>query len=304
MKANINLFNGLGDKCLDLIGFFVICKHLNYKPNITFLNDGKYEWGGNNYDMRLFEFSSITFNEQCDFYIRSINPSSSLSPYKVYLFVKQFVPITFEEISNDFITSAKHVIRPSSIISQNIPNLENTYGVHLRKTDKVVNNGDIRHENSLSEFDIIIQKLLEDIEYISIHEPNSSFLIVSEDNNWKKEIEDKVLKFGAKIIKLDYTNNNYSNYNSVLDMFCLSKCKEILQGVKYSTFSILASLLGNGKLINYAHHTDTYDKCLIHSWNSVIDINNEKNFNIDIYDKVTQNVVNIYTNINCINPIN
>jgi len=35
-KANILLNNGLGDQFLDLIGFYVICKYLNYKPIITF----------------------------------------------------------------------------------------------------------------------------------------------------------------------------------------------------------------------------------------------------------------------------
>jgi hypothetical protein len=144
-------------------------------------------------------------------------------------------------------------------------------------------------------------KLLEDVEYISIHEPNSSFLIVSEDNNWKKEIENKISQFGIQIIQLNYINDTYSNYNSVLDMFCLSKCKEIIQGVKYSTFSILASLLGNGKLRNYSHHIDSYDICLIHIWSSVVDINNKKNFDIDLHDKLTKNVSKLITNITCKN---
>jgi hypothetical protein len=70
-------------------------------------------------------------------------------------------------------------------------------------------------------------------------------------------------------------------------MFCLSKCKEILQGVKYSTFSILASLLGNNKLRNYSNNTDSYDVCLIHSWSSSIEINGNKNFNIEKHKNVT-----------------
>lgn len=59
----------------------------------------------------------------------------------------------------------------------------------------------------------------------------------------EKEIHDNIINISKnnnkiiKIIELDYNNeNNYSNYIGVLDMFCLSKCKEILQGVKYSTF--------------------------------------------------------------------
>ena len=37
-NVKITLHNGLGDKSLDLIGFSVICKYLNYKPHIFFNN--------------------------------------------------------------------------------------------------------------------------------------------------------------------------------------------------------------------------------------------------------------------------
>jgi len=161
--------------------------------------------------------------------------------------------------------------------------------------------GDMRHENNTSEFEIIINKLLDDVNNIIITEEEPTFLIVSEDNNWKQEIQNCIINISKnkqiKIINIDYDNNdNYSNYNSVLDMFCLSKCKEILQGVKYSSFSILASLLGNNKLRNYSKYTDSYEICLIHSWSSSIEINNNKNFDIEHHKKIT-NHANIETNI-------
>lgn len=80
-------------------------------------------------------------------------------------------------------------------------------------------------------------------------------------------------------------------------MFCLSKCKEILQGVKYSTFSILASLLGNNKLRNYSKYTDSFDICLIHTWSSV-EINNNKNFDINFHKNIAMSVYNLITDIN------
>ena len=85
-----------------------------------------------------------------------------------------------------------------------------------------------------------------------------SFLIVSEEEEWKNEIKNTInniaLKYNKKIkiIEIDYTNEyNIENYTSVLDMFCLSMCKEILQGVKYSSFSIISSIIGNNRLENY-----------------------------------------------------
>jgi len=308
-NVNIKLLNGLGDKLLDLIGFYILCKYLNYKPNISFCCNGIFPWGNNNYDTRLINFNEIIISDdKCDFYVKSPNPSSSICPYKVYEFIKQFLPeLTFEQISNDFIKYAKKIINPSEIILSKIPiNIENAYGIHLRKSDKVNKKTcDIRHENLIDEFIIITNKLLEDIENIIISEQEPIFLIVSEDDNWKEEISNIIMNIAnknnkvIKILDIDYYNeNNYSNYNSILDMFCLSKCKEILQGVKYSTFSILASLLGNNKIRNYSNYTDTYDKCLIHSWSSVIKINNNNNFDIEFHKKNTNSVTNIITNIN------
>jgi len=307
-NVNITLINGLGDKLLDLIGFYILSKYLNYNPNIIFNNDGIFNWGNNNYDIRLFNFNEITISSSnCNFYVNSPNPSSSLCPYKVYEFLKDFFPeITFEQISNDFIQYSKQIIKPSDIILSQIPNnIENAYGIHLRKSDKICDYSDIRHVNTRNEFNIITNKLLEDITNIIMSDEEPSFLIVSEDNNWKKEIHDNIINISKnnnkiiKIIELDYNNeNNYSNYISVLDMFCLSKCKEILQGVKYSTFSILASLLGNNKLRNYSKYTDSYNSCLIHSWSSVIEINNNKNYEIELHKKITNGVYKLSTNIN------
>jgi len=304
-NVSIRLVNGLGDKLLDLIGFFVLCKYLNYKPNVTFCNNGNFAWGNNNYDIKLFNFNEITISDdKCNFYVNSCNPSSSLCPYKVYEFIKKFLhEITFEQISNDFVEYSKKIIKPSEIILSKIPNnIEKAYGIHLRKSDKLNNMGDIRHTNKINEFVIITNKLLNDVENIIMSEEEPTFLIVSEDNNWKLEIINVINNISNKQIKIldiDYDNkNSYCNYNSVLDMFCLSKCKEILQGVKYSTFSMLSSLLGNNKIRNYSKYTNSYDLCLIHSWSSVIEINNNKNFDMELHKKVTNGVKNIETNIN------
>jgi len=306
-NAIIKLSNGLGDKFLDLIGFFVLCKYLNYKPNVTFCNNGNFAWGSNNYDMRLFNFDEIILTDyECEFHVISSNPSSSLCPYKVFNFISEFLPeISFQQISNDFVLYSKKIIKPSEIILSKIPNdLENAYGIHLRKSDKVCNNCDIRHENTMNEFLTIINKLLEDVRNIIMNENEAKILIVSEDDDWKKVIINVIMDISnkinkpVKIVEIDYNNeNNYLNLKSVLDMFCLSKCKEILQGVKYSSFSILASLIGNNKIRNYSNYTESYRHCLIHSWSSVIEINNMKSFDLELHNIITNNVENIHTNI-------
>ena len=306
-NVSITLCNGLGDKSLDLIGFVVLCKNLNYNPIVSFYNNSQFAWGNNNYDIRLFNFNEITISDnRCEYNLISTAPSASLSPYKVYEFIKNFSnEVTFEKISNDFVEYSKKIIQPSEIILSKIPNdINKAYGIHLRKTDKVNNSGDIRHENRMDEFIIIINRLLNDVRNIIISEEDPTFLIVSEDDDWKYEITNIIKNISntnnkqIKIIELNYhTNTKYHNFNSVLDMFCLSKCKEILQGVKYSTFSILASLLGNNKMRNYSNYIDSNDVCLIHNWASVIEINNNKNLDIEHHKKITDGIPNLQTNI-------
>ena len=317
----ISLKNGLGDKLLDMIGFYIICKYLNYIPNVQFNKQIKtFLWGNNYYDTNLFIFNDIIITNNdisinrkviknnkiikinSNLYIDSPSPSVSLCPYKVYEYIKKYIPeITFQEISNKYTEYGKNIIKPSEFITSKIPfDIENAYGVHLRKTDKVhIKNKNGLFENSEDEFDIIINKLLENIEEICMKEKLETipFLIVSEDIEWKSKFIDIIKKNKKiKILYIDYDVNN-KNFNSVLDMFCLSKCKTILQGVKYSTFSILSSILGNGKLINYSKYLDN-NECLINNWNSVIEINNIKHYNIHEYIENSKNIPNIETNIN------
>lgn len=306
-NASVRLINGLGDRLLDTIGFVVLCKHLNYKPNVIFCNNGVQGWGIPIYDLRLFNFNEVTIaDNDCDFNINYHAPSCSFCPYKVYEFVNKFIEdITFERITNDYVEYSKKIIQPSEIILSKIPNnIEKAYGIHLRKTDKCNDNGNLAHENTLSEFEIITKKLLEDVECIIISEEEPTFLIVSEDNNWKIEITNIIKNISSKtnkqikIIDVAYDDkSDYFNHDAVLDMFCLSKCKEILQGVKYSTFSVLASLLGNNNLRNYSNYTDTYYFNILRGWSSVIKINNNKYLDVEYHKDVTKNFTILQTNI-------
>ena len=71
----------------------------------------------------------------------------------------------------------------------------------MRHSDKLNNNGDIRHENTLNEFVIIINNLLNDVENIIKNEENPTFLIVSKNNNWKKEIQQIIINISNKNAK-------------------------------------------------------------------------------------------------------
>jgi len=300
-KIYFRPLNGLGDKLLDTIGFFVLCKVLGYCPYARLNSDVRdFQWGNNLYDEQFFVFSGMDMNmsidvcSKCVKYIDSYDPSVSLSPYKIYKYLcsNTYYSDSFEKFSSYYASCAKELIAPSKLITDHLPNeLKNAYGIHLRKTDKVNDNHCVPHENSISEFDIIISALLEKVQNIIDKEDNPLFLVVSEDPIWKVEIEQRISEtMKGHIIQLDYSVD-MNNYTSVLDMFALSKCKAILQGVKYSTFSILAALLGNNNLINFSNYLPDDKECLIYAWNSVININSIKNMDLETYKYITRGSV-------------
>ncbi len=288
---------GLGDKLLDLIGVNVLSKYLNCDLSVIFNSNKRiYDWGENTYDELLFNFNlnAIFTNKSKTSIEIFTGGSTNISPYILFLFLNNYnIIVNFEVLSNEYENVAKQIL-PSELIAKDIPDgLTNTYGIHLRKTDKVTNEALLFYENTIDQFEIIIKALLDDITTIITTEINPSFLIVSEDNEWKKEFEQKILLIAnqlnnpVNIIQINYdVSNNLQGYQSVVDMFCLSKCKRIYQGVKYSTFSILSALIGNVPIVNYSHLLDDYDNCWIHVWKSVLNVNNQKCFDQDIYKKM------------------
>ena len=306
--------NGLGDKLLDVIGAHVLCEYLGYEPKIQFNKSHieHFDWGTNQYDLRLFENIPAFFTtSEPQYTINAPNASSSLCPYKTYKYLfDQGIPVSFPEINQKYRELAKILIRPAKPIEDHLPQvLENAYGIHLRKSDKIKSDGcDIRHENKIDEFGIIIENLLNDVrkiieiecvekECVEIHDAVPAFLIVSEDKAWKKTIAELIEEYAESIGKsiqvvvLDYSNpNGYTNFESILDMFALSRCKSILQGVKYSSYSILAALIGQGKLVNYSHLLESNAECLIYSWNSAVEINGEYIENPEIQSYMTKSI--------------
>lgn len=234
ITAHITLINGLGDKLLDLLGFYVICKYLYYKPYITLDNKKKFVWGDANYDPLLFNFRDVTVSDDASTYIVNMPAQSwSSCPYKVYAFLKSRIPgITFRQVSESYEFYASRIIKPTEAIRIRMPNnLQNAYGIHLRKSDKVNNEGDLKHENTVDEFNMIIDRLLADI--MSLKD-DAYFLIVSEDLQWKQEFIRKMSTKKAIFLQPTYTGDK--NYDSVLDFFAYHNVKKFYKGSSIRRF--------------------------------------------------------------------
>lgn len=293
-KAILELFSRLGDRLISILGFYVLSKYLNFKANIaTFITNVNPSFD-DKYDINLFNFGNdLIFANDFNLIFRYKEPPA-FSPIKVYNFLKKHgLNISFEQLSNDYVKCAKEIFKPSHVILNNIPQgLEDVYGIHLRKSD------DYRHTTLNKEFPLIIENMLNDVKRIIDTESNPKFLIVSEDNEWKLEISNIILEYANKNNKrIELVNINYEigiyyfNYEAVLDFFCLTRCKEILMGVKYSSFSIMAAIIGNNKLRNYFNYDkENYDNCLIHCFSSMIEINNNKNFDVEYHTRITNHI--------------
>jgi hypothetical protein len=271
----IHLSNGLGDRLLDIVGFSIICKYLNYSPHLQ-INKAVSHW--NAYDERLIVFNEIG-NEECTYHMRASASSASSSPYMVYSFIRQYIPdLTFAEITDAYSVLAKQTISPANMILERIPaGIENAHGIHLRKSDKVAEYR-CSHVCTLSEFEIITSEILKAVAEIIRNEENPTFLVVSEDAAWKSEFQQKIRDLAAKPVQIldpDYSeSDDYANFASILDLFCLSRCKSIHQGAKYSSFSMIAALLGSGKFVNYSQFLPLHHESLFHIWRPVFDAEN------------------------------
>jgi len=303
----INGYSGIGDRICDIVGPYIIAKYLGYKLNILFnpIIGNKHEWGITNiYDIRLFDFDNNIkvfnnendYNNNCKYYIKLNSHAISSAPYNIYKFIKNYNDnITFEEIINNWNNYANEIIKPSKIIQDNIPeNLNNCFGIHLRKTDHIRNNSIYNGSSTRpDEFNIIINALFNDVCNIILTEDNPSFLLTSEDNDWKEQFKNTLLTFANNNnktivfinVKYDYSNT-YDNYNAILDLFCLSKCKKIFQGVKNSTYSNSAAIIGNTEIINYSHKLVCYPNCLIQLYYPIIKNNNKIKYNINFINEI------------------
>jgi len=308
---------GLGDILLSIVGMLVFCEFIQHKPVVIFnARMRNYPWGLNKYDLRLFDFKNVEIIDKSmqNKYENTMHQfletgcSTDMCPYLLYNYlIKTQKCFDFKYISTKYNELANN-LKPSLYITNDIPSdINGSYGIHLRKTDKVSENPHLYHENTISEFDLIIKKLIEDLTHIIINEFEPKFVIVSEDEEWKNifiELLEKISVENGKrlnILKIIYDKdkiNEYIGYKSVLDMFCLSKCKKIFQGVKVSTFSTISALIGNVPIINYSRYLNNYDELFIHLWSSVVTINDKICYDIKIFDKIFKNNNNaLFNNI-------
>ena len=269
---------GLGDRLTALVCYEVICDFLGYKLVMYNICNG----ADRSYDFeKLINFDNITYTDNPEEFPNYIRHFMYLSPYHALQILKPIIPtISITDVSNKYEEIFRN-IKPSSIVRSfmctvngGYNDLTNVYGIHLRKSDKIIQSVaqpvDLS-STTVSEFEEIISLLLNDIQQIIYNEINPKFLIVSENQSWKLEFIQKMNVFGNnfEIIELmSIDNTSYTGVESIVDFFSLAECKKIFMGIKFSAFTVAAAITGNKPIVVY---TNPYESCM-YQYNSCLTI--------------------------------
>lgn len=253
---------GFGDRCLDMCGLAVLREALGCRDaNVVFTEQEGTWWGS--YDTVLFRAAPVKVSTAipCVSNLLRVegSPGGSLHPTKIVKLLKRYnirSSLPEDRYWQCFLSHAER-LEPSLLIDEHIPaNMNEAVGIHLRKSDKVLDDSP-QHGTTTKEFHDIIAALKSDVTE-RIREGQRTFFICSEDPLWRSEFEVWLLgiKSDAVILKPGKASSvlqNISGVDAVLDFFCLARCKIILQGIGYSTFSMAASLVaGRVPLVNYS----------------------------------------------------
>ena len=247
--------NGLGDRLLDCIGGYVLSEIHNVHFEYIWSDKPATKNNGVLYDKKLFDLKYCKPSKYLTTKnIKSPNPSFSLSP----TVIMKNNQIDIRKLSNLFTKSAAMIRINANVdefLYKHLPSdMNETHGIHLRHTDKIEH--DNRKvspiKNNLQEYREIMTNLKMYITNLFKTNDILSFFVCSDNPQVKDgfihwlNLKSKEYNTSVRIIKAPTHESK-----DVIDLFTLSKCKSILSGTKYSTFSILACLLSRNKMFGF-----------------------------------------------------
>lgn len=125
--------------------------------------------------------------------------------------------------------------------------IHDAIGIHIRLSDKCVESPDA-FTMTRNDYDAIKHQCKQ----LIAQQPTETtkFFVCSEDQNASNELKMYIRGLGKTVVEVDHGDLKQDEH-AILDFFCLSRCKLIVQCTKYSTFSIAASLINRVPLLNF-----------------------------------------------------
>lgn len=141
---------------------------------------------------------------------------------------------------NPFIRSYEYIVKFNFNFKIN-NNINYDTIIHIRGTDRLCKNSNLNDYSTISMLNSYINKT---IDYVNNDKSILTYTVVSDDNKYIDNIKPKIKK---QYIDLSY---NYDIDKNWLDFYYLTKPnKYIIMCSQFSSYSIVASILGNKKIL-------------------------------------------------------
>ena len=281
-------YTGLGDTVLDLLGTTVLANRLDLdKTSLVCFCDDQCHWGP--CDPALFVYPGnvqlscpLSVNpEGVSFQLKG-HPGATLHPYKIMKYLQsKGISCNLSDLWHDYKTAATN-LQPAPLLDNHIhPETHQCVGIHLRKSDKIDDNNKF-HGTKKHELEIILTRIKRDVQHRAAA-GQKHFFVCSEDAKWKRDFEQWLVSAikDATIIQplpCSLELKSKAGHAPVLDFFSLSRCKTVLQGIGYSTFSMSASMVGNSPLHNFLPRAREAKFYMLNWWFPLTDINDADTF--------------------------
>jgi hypothetical protein len=185
-------------------------------------------------------------------------------------------------ITNKWLRTLRGIKLNPHIVSLVPAAVKGSIGIHLRRSDKLRNDGMLSwNDMDLLHYDKMINSLMHRVfELVSMHNSGEvlTFYICSEDLPFKSKfrtwLEGCAKAHGKSeqisiitIEKEDIPAQLLADYNNIFDVvewYALTQCRCIFQGINYSTFSMTASMWADIPLHNFTETCS--ENWLTHLW--------------------------------------
>lgn len=223
--------DGLGNRLEEIIILEAMCRKYSYEVDYAWNND-------NGRDDRRYDI--LLEARRVNIISTKLDKEAELKLDSVHEFTQE-----------DFL-KASSAITPKFDI--NFENYIKPIGVHIRGTDRISAQWEGNHfMKDIQEFNLFLSKAIEVIN----NEKPSHLFVCADDEVVKK----KFLSFiDSKITIVEPQYDIESVPSEYADLFALSLCSRIYMVSKFSTYSILASLIGQIPIVSFTLDEDTKNR--------------------------------------------
>ncbi len=287
---------GFGDKLIDITGLLTLAELLNIQVEIHWvLLDKKERFA---YNPRLINIQGLNNNvvivtRQDNTLANTIElPTSGVFAPSIVRKVMHSLKNDQQKkensellmITNKWLGNLRRIELNPSIFDFIPPDINGSIGIHLRRSDKLRNDGMLSwNDMDVHHYDTMMNQMMHKIVDLIVNHndaPALAFYICSEDQPFKLSFKDWLIRTSDTLGKSQHVRvltiekesisaallAEYPHIYDVVEWYALTRCKMIFQAINYSTFSMCASMFANIPLYNFTDSAICDKNWLTHLW--------------------------------------